>query len=138
MPDPTRKSPKPAVISAYLDDENPDNIAIYLVREVIRDAGGFIQSGAVQASDHAGWRVDKDNWFKQRKHYDDVGEHKLLTDAEAQNYLDAKGLRLEDGKALLIAHYEKVNGFAPNILPDNPDLLARRAAARARRGLPDI
>lgn len=133
----TSKPAKPSIISAYLDDEKPDNIAIYLVREVIRDAGGYMRFGAVQASDHAGWRVDPGTWLKHRWEYDDVGEHKLLTEAEAQAYLDAKGLQLEDGKAMLIAHYEAVNGYPPEILPEDPNLAVRRSAARAQRGLPD-
>ena len=131
------KSAKPSIISAYLDDEQPDNIAIYLVREVIRDAGGYMRFGAVQASNHAGWRVDPGTWLKYLWDYDDVGEHKLLTEAEAQAYLDDKGLKLEDGKAMLIASYQEVNGHPPDILPEDPNLLARRAAARAQRGLPD-
>lgn len=127
----------PSVISAYLDDEKPDNVMIFLVREIITPGDVYIQSGAVQASDHAGWRVDPGNWLKYRQEYDDVGEHSLLTDAEAQRYLDDKGLKLEDGKAMLIDHLAAVNGAVPNILPEDPNLAARRSAARARRGQPD-
>lgn len=127
---------KQSIISAYLDDEKPDNIAIFLVREVVTDAYGYTQAGAVQASNHAGWRVDPGTWLKHRQEYDDVGEHTLLTDAEAQAYLDDKGLKLEDGKAMLIARLAEVNGYAPDILPEDPNLKARRNAARAQRGLP--
>jgi len=128
-------APRPSIISAYLDDEDPDNIAIFLVREVV-GAHGYVQAGAVQASNHAGWRVDPGTWLKYRQEYDDVGEHSLLTEAEAQTHLSDMGLALEDGKAMLIDRLTAVNGQAPHILPQDPNLIDRRAAARARRGLP--
>lgn len=133
----SKASPEPAVISAYLDDENPDNIAIFLVREVVSEDYGYIQSGAVQASSHAGWRVDPGTWLKYRQEYDDVGEHTLLSYAEAQTYLSDMGLVLEDGKRLLIDRLTEVNGYPPDILPEDPNLIARRAEARARKGLTD-
>ena len=136
MPDAAPKSKDPTIISAYLDAEDPDNIGIFLVREEIDADHGYIQAGAVHASDHAGWRIDPGTWLKLSQEEDDVGEHTLLTAAEAQAYLDDKGLKLEDGKAMLLARLVEVNGYAPDILPEDPNLLTRRAEARARRGLP--
>jgi hypothetical protein len=43
---------------------------------------------------------------------------------------------LEDGKNMLIARLTALNGRAPDIQPEDPNLKARRDTARARLGLP--
>lgn len=136
MADAPAKSAKPSIISIYLDDEKPDKIALFLVREIVSEKYGYTQAGAVQASAHGGWRHDPGTWLKYRQEYDDVGTHSLLSEAEAQVYLDALGLKLEDGKRMLIARLTSVNGYAPHILPEDPDLKTRRNAARVRLDLP--
>lgn len=136
MSDAPSRGAMKSVISAFLDDAKPDNIAIFLVREVLTDSGAYIQAGAVQASTHAGWRVDPGTWLKNSQQYDDVGDHSLLTDEEAQTYLDDKGLTLEDGRRMLIDYVTEVGGSPPVILPADPGFKARRDAARARLDLP--
>ena len=136
MSDAPSKGAMKSVISAFLDDGKPDNIAIFLVREVMSDAHGYIQAGAVHASAHAGWRVDPGTWLKNSQQYDDVGDHSLLTDEETQGFLDEKGLKLEDGRRMLIDYLTELNGYAPTIVPVDPNFKARRDAARARLDLP--
>ena len=125
-----------SILSIYLDDEKPDNIMLFLVHEVVSEKYGYMQAGAVQASAHGGWRHDPGTWLKRRQEYDDVGEHSLLSETEALPYLEGLGLQLEDGKNMLIARLTALNGRAPDIQPEDPNLKTRRDTARARLGLP--
>ncbi|AUG53499.1 hypothetical protein [Thalassospira marina] len=125
-----------SVLSPFLDDEDKDNIAIFLVRERIKPGLYRIQGGAVQARARTGWRLDPGEWLDRRQEYGDVGDHSLLTDEEAQEYLDAMGLRLEDGKKMLIEEFRRVNGYDPVLLPVDPKFKERRDAARQRLRLP--
>ncbi|UKV13857.1 hypothetical protein L6172_17650 [Thalassospiraceae bacterium SW-3-3] len=125
-----------SVLSAFLDDEDKTNISIYLVRERIMPDLYRIQGGRAQASSRAGWRLDPGDWLKRRQEYGDVGDHSLLTDEEAQEYLDAMGLRLEDGKRMLIEEFRRVNGHDPVLLPVDPKFKERRDLARERLKLP--
>ena len=125
-----------SILSVYLDDEKPNNIMLFLVHEVVSEKYGYMQAGAVQASAHGGWRHDPGTWLKYRQEYDDVGEQSLLSEAEAQPYLANLGLSLEDGKRLLISRLTALNNSAPDIQPEDPNLRARRDAARARLDLP--
>ncbi|UKV13853.1 hypothetical protein L6172_17630 [Thalassospiraceae bacterium SW-3-3] len=124
------------VQSAFLDDEYKDDIAIYLVMETVRPGLYRIQGGAVQARKGTGWRLDPGDWLDRRQEYGDVGDHSLLTDEEAQEYLDAMGLRLEDGKELNIKEFRQVNGYDPVLLPVDPKFKERRDLARKRLKLP--
>ncbi|KZB51060.1 hypothetical protein AUP41_08115 [Thalassospira xiamenensis] len=124
------------VQSAFLDDEYKDDIAIYLVMETVRPGLYRIQGGSAQASARAGWRLDTGGWLRSRQEYGDVGDHSLLTDEEAQEYLDAMGLRLKDGKELMIREFRRVNGYDPVLLPVDPKFKERRDLARKRLKLP--
>ncbi|KZB51058.1 hypothetical protein AUP41_08105 [Thalassospira xiamenensis] len=124
------------VQSVFLDDEEKDNIAIYVAMETVEPGSYRIQGRAVQARAKAGWRLDPGDWLKRRQEYGDVGDHSLLTDEEAQEYLDPMGLRLEDGKRILIESFKKVNGYAPKLLPVDPMFKERRDTAGERLRLP--
>lgn len=125
-----------SVLSAFLDDEDKDNVAVYLVREKVEPGLYRIQGAAVQARATTGWRMDPGGWLDRRQEYGDVGDHSLLTDEEAQDYLDKMGLRLEDGKQMLIDNFRQVNGYDPVLLPEDPKFFERRDTARQRLGLP--
>lgn len=137
MSDSAQTPPNAAILSCFLDDENPDNIAIFVVREVLDDSYGYFQGGAVQARAETGWRLDPGTWLKYRQEYGDVGDHSLLTDAEAQDHLNQMGLELADGHNMLIDHLTKINGAAPTLVPVDPNFKSRRDEARAALGLPE-
>ena len=124
------------VLSCFLDDENQADIEIFIVREWIRDGQDAIGASAVKGSKRMGWYGNASRALASRREYGDVGDHSLLTDDEAQKYLDAMGLRLEDGKRLLIDQFKKVNEFAPIVLPADPNFKIRRDRARVHLGLP--
>ncbi|UKV13854.1 hypothetical protein L6172_17635 [Thalassospiraceae bacterium SW-3-3] len=124
------------VMSSFLDDEDQENIAIYLVLEWVEVGLYRIQNGAVQGRARSGWRLDPGDWLKRRQEYGDVGDHSLLTDEEAQEYLDPMGLKLEDGKQMLADDYLEVNGQNPVLLPVDPKFKERRDLARERLKLP--
>lgn len=124
-------------LSYYLDidEETSNRVAIYAVMEQVRPdemTGGG--GNVVQATAHSGWRSGAYEWLKGRKEYGDVGDHSLLTDQEAQTYLDPMGLRLEDGKQLLIDGFKETNGHAPIILPKDPNFQERRDRAKKYHG----
>lgn len=123
-------------LSYFLDDEYQDDIAIFIVQEWIRDGQDAIGASAVRGSKRMGWHGNASKALASRREYGDVGDHSLLTDEEAQKYLDPMGLRLEDGKRLLIDQFKKVNEFTPIILPADPNFKIRRDQARDHLGLP--
>ncbi|UKV13856.1 hypothetical protein L6172_17645 [Thalassospiraceae bacterium SW-3-3] len=124
------------VQSAFLDDEYKDDIAIYLVMETVRPGLYRIQGGSAQDSARAGWGLDTGGWLRSRQEYGDIGDHSLLTDEEAQKYLEPMGLRLEDGKRILIERYREMNGDGSIILSVDPKLIERRDTAREWLRLP--
>ncbi len=123
-------------LSAFLDDEYKDDIAIYVVMEAVESGLCRIQAEAVQARANTGWRIDPGDWLDRRQEYGDIGDHSLLTDEEAQKYLEPMGLRLEDGKRILIERYREMNGDGSIILPVDPKLIERRDTAREWLRLP--
>ncbi len=125
-----------SVLSAFLDDEDKTNIAIYLVKERIMSGLYRIQGEAAQARAKTGWRLDPGGWLDRRREYGDVGDHSLLTEEEAQEYLDRMGLHLEDGKRMLIEEFRSMNNTEPVLLPVDPKFKERRDLARERLKLP--
>ncbi|UKV13855.1 hypothetical protein L6172_17640 [Thalassospiraceae bacterium SW-3-3] len=123
-------------ISYYLDDEFEDDLSVFLVQERVVPDSSRIGGNVVRANARMGWQQSAYEILKRRQEYGDVGDHSLLTDEEAQEYLYPMGLRLEDGKRMLIESFKKVNGYAPKLLPVDPMFKERRDNARERLRLP--
>ena len=124
------------VISAYLDDEFPENIAIFLVQERVDPSSSRIGGNVVKANARMGWYPKAYKALERRREYGDVGDHSLLTDEEAKKYLQEMGLKLVDGKKILVDGFKKTNGYEPIILAVDPDFKERRDTARVKLGLP--
>ncbi len=123
-------------ISCYLDDEFADDLSVFLVQERVVPDSSRIGGNVVRANARMGWQQSAYEILKRRQEYGDVGDHSLLTDEEAQEYLDTMGLRLEDGKRMLIEEFRRVNGHDPVLLPVDPKFKERRDLARERLKLP--
>lgn len=119
-----------SVLSIYLDETDPDNIAIYLVRELIKANGRYARAGAVQARAHAGWRVDPGTWLERSVAKGDIGDECLATAQEVAHPLAQMGLSLDDGTTMLVNYVAEVTGQTPEFLPVDPEFEARRTAAR--------
>ncbi len=123
------------VISAYLDDEFPENISIFLAQERVEPPSSRIGGNVVKANARMGWYPKAYKALERRREYGDVGDHSLLTDEEVSQYLHEMRLKLADGKQILIDGFRKTNGFAPIILDVDPEFETRRDTARAKLGL---
>jgi len=120
-------------ITAYLDEQYPENIAIYLVMEHFDEKYGYLKGGRIQARKKTGgWRLDEGRWLNLSMEYGNVGEHSLLTNIEAHVYLDQMGLKLQDGVDILIENYKTLNGQEPEISSIDADIIKRREAALKR------
>lgn len=123
-------------VSCYLDDEFADDLSVFLVQERVVPDSSRIGGNVVRANARMGWQQSAYEILKRRQEYGDVGDHSLLTDEEAQEYLDTMGLRFEDGKRMLIEEFRRVNGYDPVLLPVDPKFKERRDLARERLKLP--
>ncbi|KZB51057.1 hypothetical protein [Thalassospira xiamenensis] len=123
-------------VSCYLDDEFADNLSVFLVQQRVVPDSSRIGGNVVRANARMGWQQSAYEILKRRQEYGDVGDHSLLTDEEAQEYLDTMGLRFEDGKRMLIEEFRRVNGYDPVLLPVDPKFKERRDLARERLKLP--
>ena len=95
-----------------------------------------IGGNVVRANARMGWQQSAYEILKRRQEYGDVGDHSLLTDEEAQEYLDTMGLRFEDGKRMLIEEFRRMNGYDPILVSVDPKFKERRDLARERLKLP--
>ncbi|WP_147253466.1 hypothetical protein [Thalassospira xiamenensis] len=119
-----------------MDDEFADNLSVFLVQQRVVPDSSRIGGNVVRANARMGWQQSAYEILKRRQEYGDVGDHSLLTDEEAQEYLDTMGLRFEDGKRMLIEEFRRVNGYDPVLLPVDPKFKERRDLARERLKLP--
>lgn len=128
--------PREYVVSAFLDDERPDDLQVFLVLELVQSNGWRIGGIVVRGSARLGWTTNAYGILERRREYGDVGDHSLLTEAEASAYLARMGLKIEDGERLIIDRYAEVNGSPCVILPADPVFEQRLNRGRARVGLP--
>jgi len=123
-------------VSCYLDDEFADDLSVFLVQERVVPDSSRIGGNVVRANARMGWQQSAYEILKRRQEYGDVGDHSLLTDEEAQEYLDTMGLRFEDGKRMLIEEFRRMNGYDPILVSVDPKFKERRDLARERLKLP--
>ena len=83
-----------------------------------------------------GWYWEGARPRERREGYGDVGDHCLISRAEARSHLAEMELKLEDGEEYMINNLAKTKGYTSIILPEVPNWCARRNAARKLLGLP--
>ncbi len=124
----------------YYRDENDEydelEVAVFVVLEWVRDDHEHnIKSSTVRGTQRMGWFWDAFDARKSREEYGDVGDHGLISEAEARETVKAMGLDLDDAKHYLIDSFTKGAGYAPVMLPVDPKWETRRDKARKRLGL---